>query len=165
MKIKLAAALSAALLASAASAEQATIDSSKLRLGGSISQNVVDSPFGGGSYDAMGFSVFAGYELPNDMNQVTTSVEVGYSKTDDFFSGTNSDISGLWIAGVAEKDLPEISPKLFALARFGLDLGDDDGLLMGAGAGLHLSSKLDARAEYINKDASSVYQASVIFKF
>ncbi|WP_286719066.1 outer membrane beta-barrel protein [Thalassolituus sp. UBA2009] len=137
----------------------------RLQLGGSLSHNVVDSPFGGGNVDAMGVSIFAGYELDNDIDQVKTTVEIGYSQTDDFFKGPHSEISGLWVAGVVEKQLPEINPNLFALARLGLDLGDDDGILLGAGAGFHLTPKLDIRGEYINKDASSVYQASFVLNF
>ncbi|WP_430460090.1 outer membrane beta-barrel protein [Thalassolituus sp. LLYu03] len=154
-----------ALMASASAFAEPSFDVSKLYIGGSVSHNVVDSPFGGSSVDAPGVSVFAGYEIPNDIAQVETAIEVGYTQTDDFFNGSNSDISGLWVAGVAQKDLPEISPNLFGIARFGLDIGDDDGLLLGAGAGLHLTPVIDARAEYINKDASSVYQASFIVKF
>ena len=137
----------------------------RLQLGGSLSQNVIDSPFGGGNVDATGLSIFAGYELDNDIDQVKTTVEVGYTQTDDFFNGPDSDISGFWFAGVAEKQLPEINPNLFAIARLGLDIGDDDGILLGAGAGFHLTPKLDVRGEYINKDASSVYQASFVLNF
>ncbi len=137
----------------------------RLQLGASLSHNVVDSPFGGGNVDAMGMSIFAGYELDNDIDQVKTTVEIGYSQTDDFFKGPHNDISGLWVAGVVEKQLPEINPNLFALARLGLDLGDDDGILLGAGAGFHLTPKVDVRGEYINKDASSVYQASFVLNF
>ncbi len=136
-----------------------------LQLGGSISENVVDSPFGGGSEDALGFSVFAGYEFANDMRGVKTTAELGYSDTDDFYRGGDNDINGLWVAGVVEKNLPEINPNLFALARIGLDFGDDDGILLGAGGGFHLSKEVDVRAEFINKDASSVYQASLVFNF
>lgn len=137
----------------------------RLQLGGSVSQNVVDSPFGGSHVDAAGLSIFAGYELDNDLEQVKTTVEAGYTQTDDFFNGPNSDISGFWFAGVAEKQLPEINPNLFAIARLGLDIGDDDGILLGAGAGFHLTPKVDVRGEYINKDASSVYQASFVLNF
>lgn len=137
----------------------------RLQLGGSVSQNIVDSPFGGSHVDAVGLSVFAGYELDNDIDQVKTTIEIGYSQTDDFFKGPDSDISGLWVAGVAEKQLPEINPNFFAIARLGLDIGDDDGILLGAGAGFHLTPKVDIRGEYINKDASSVYQISFVLNF
>lgn len=134
-----------------------------LYLGGSVSQNVIDSPFGGSSLDASGFSVFAGYELNNDIQQVETSVEVGYSKTGDFV--TNNDISGLWLSAVAQKHLPEIDQRLSALARAGIDFGDDDGVFMGVGVAFSLIPQVDLRAEWINKDASTVYQFGAAYKF
>lgn len=163
MKKILAIAIVSAL--SPAFASAAEFDQSKLYAGGSLTNNVVDSPFGGGSASAIGFAGFAGYELDNNFGDVTTSIEAGYSTTDDFYSGFDSDISGLWVAGVVQKTLDEINPQLFAIARLGLDLGDDDGLLMGAGAGFQLNEQLDLRAEFINKDASSVYQVSAVFNF
>ena len=65
----------------------------------------------------------------------------------------------------AKKDLPEISRNLFAIGRAGLDFGDDDGLLLGAGAGFHLTPKVDVRGEYLAKNASTVYQASLVVNF
>lgn len=167
MKYLLPLAFSALLVPVAANAEQTSkgFQPGHLQVGGSISQNVVDSPFGGSSRDAFGYSVFAGYEFDNDISQVKTTAEIGYSDTDDFYNGPDSDISGLWLAGVAEKQLPEIHRNFFALARIGLDFGDDDGILLGAGAGFHLTPEVDIRGEYINKDASSVYQASMVFNF
>ena len=166
MKIALPATLTLALMAASASAQQGAIDSKKIHIGGSLSHNVVDSPFsGGGSAEAFGYGIFAGYELDNDMDQVKTSVELGFSQTEDFSDHIDQDISGIWVAYVAEKDLPEVSPNLFVIGRIGLDLGDDDGLLLGAGAGLHLNKQVDLRGEFINKDASSVYQASLVLNF
>ena len=139
-------------------------DASDLYVGGGVSENVVDSPFGGGSDDAVGYTLFAGYEFDNDYSQVKTSAEIGYSETDEF-DDVNDDISGLWLAGVIEKDLPEISRNLFAIGRAGLDFGDDDGLLLGAGAGFHLTPKVDVRGEYLAKNASTVYQACLVVNF
>ncbi|MAS24874.1 MAG: hypothetical protein CMI03_16465 [Oceanospirillaceae bacterium] len=140
------------------------LDAKNLYVGGGISENVVDSPFGGGSDDAFGYTLFAGYEFQNSYPLVKTSAEIGYSDTDDF-DRVDDDINGLWVAGVIEKDLPEINDKFFVIGRAGLDFGDDDGLLLGAGAGFHLTPKLDLRGEYIAKDSSSVYQASVAVNF
>ncbi len=149
-----------------ASAEQSTsgFDKNRLHLGAGVSYNHIDFPFGGGSADAAGINLFAGYELKNNMADVVTTVELGYATTDDFY-GNGTDISGLWVAGTIAKDLPEINPNLFAIGRLGLDGGDDDGLIIGAGAGLHLNKYLDLRGEYIKKDASSVLQASLVYNF
>ncbi|MCA6065078.1 outer membrane beta-barrel protein [Thalassolituus marinus] len=153
------------MLAVPAVATAEGFDQSKLRLGAGFNNNVIDSPFGGSSIDALGFSLFAGYELDNNMSDVTTSVEAGYNQTEDFINSVDSDVSGLWVAGVAEKNLSEINPRLFAMARLGLDLGDDDGLFLGAGVGMHLNEKVDLRGEYINKDATTVYQISAVLNF
>lgn len=154
------------LLSLHASAEAAAtgFDKTRLHLGAGVSYNHIDFPFGGGSADAAGINLFAGYELKNNMPDVVTTLEVGYATTDDFY-GNGTDISGLWVAGTIQKDLPEMNPKLFAIGRLGLDAGDDDGLMIGAGAGLHLNKNLDLRGEYIKKDASSVLQASLVYNF
>ncbi len=147
-------------------AEQAAsgFDKNRLHLGAGVSYNHIDMPFGGRSADAAGINLFVGYELSNRMPDVVTTVELGYGQTDDFYAD-GTDISGLWIAGTIAKDLPEINPNLFAIGRLGLDGGDDDGLIIGAGAGLHLNKYLDLRGEYIKKDASSVLQASLVYNF
>lgn len=141
------------------------IDINKLYVGAGFNQNVVDSPFGTGSRDAKGISFFAGYQLENKIDQLETSIEAGYSKTDDFFQGPNNDIGGLWLSGVAKKQLPEIDPRLSALAKVGVDFGDDDGIFMGAGAAFQFLEKVELRGEYLNKDASTVYQLSAVYHF
>ena len=88
---------------------------------------------------------------------------MGYSQTGDFIG--NNDISGLWLSALAQKHLPEIDNRLSALARAGVDFGDDDGLFMGVGAAFQLIPQFDIRAEYINKDASTVYQLGAVYKF
>jgi len=155
----------ALLSAFSVQAEQKKVELSldNLYVGGSFSNNVIDSPFGGGSVDAFGISAFAGYELDNDIEQVMTAVEAGYSQTEDFTR--NNDINGLWVSAVAQKQLPEIDPRLSAMARIGIDFGDDDGIFMGAGAAFRIIEQVEVRAEYINKDATTVYQASGVFKF
>jgi len=160
-------ATSALLLALSAQAEQPrqpaqNISLDKIHIGAGLTHNNLDSPFGG-DVDANGFSVFAGYELENDLPQFSTYAEVGYAQTQDFFA--NEDIRGLWLSTVAVKQLPEINPRLSALARFGIDLGDDDGVFMGLGAQLQLAKPVALRAEYINKDATTVYQLSAVLSF
>lgn len=138
----------------------------KLYVGANLSHNTIDSPFNGGDVDASGYSLFAGLKFNNSVEGLTTSAELGYSDTKDFFkSNGDADINGVWIAGVAEKTLPELDPRISALARIGLDLGDDDGILFGAGLGFHATDMLSLRAEFINKDASSVYQIGALINF
>jgi len=138
----------------------------RMYLGGGVNHNVIDSPFSGQDADANGYTVFAGLEFANSVAGLMTSAELGYSDTGEFYDGPgDTDIDGIWVAAVAEKSLPEIDPRLSALARGGLDLGDDDGIFLGAGVGFKASEQVGLRAEFINKDASSVYQFSALFHF
>lgn len=139
-------------------------DRNRLHLGAGVSYNQFDAPFGGRTESAAGVNLFAGYELKNNIADVVTYVEGGYAQTDDFY-GSGTDVRGLWVSGVMEKDLPEIGRNLFVLGRLGVDIGDDDGVFMGAGAGVHLNRKTDLRAEFLNKDATSVVQVSLTFGF
>ncbi|WP_221797850.1 outer membrane beta-barrel protein [Oceanobacter mangrovi] len=134
----------------------------KLYLGGGLSYNTVDSPFGGGSIDATGVQGLVGLDLGHHSGGISTKLEVGYSQTDDF-DNTNQNISGLWGALVAEKSLPEIDRNLSLLGRVGVDVGDDDGILTGVGVGYQLTNELQLRGEFINKDASNQYMGSLIF--
>jgi hypothetical protein len=158
-----------AMMLSVIAAPIANADSNikdRLYVGAAINQNIIDSPFSSDDLDAAGYSVFAGLTFANSVDGLMTAVELGYNDTGEFFNGPGeSDINGMWVAGVAEKTLPEIDPRLTALGRFGLDLGDDDGLLLGAGLGFHASERLGLRAEFINKDASGVYQLGALIHF
>ncbi len=151
------------LLCTGTAAHADEMDTSKLYLGGSFSYNTIDSPFGGGSADATGVQGFAGYKMATLEGGIHTSVELGISQTGDF-DHTDESISGLWLAAVAEKDLPEISPNLSLLGRVGLDVGDDDGILTGVGVGYRLNRQLQLRGEFVNKDASNQYLASLLIK-
>lgn len=151
----------------AAVAEPIKIDREKLYSGGALNSNRVDSPFdGGASKTALGFSIFGGYMIDNNIDEVSTAIEVGYAQTRDFFKDTNNtDVRGLWVAGVAQKQLPEVDPGLSALLKAGVDFGDDDGILIGIGAAFKASKQIEGRLEFINKDALTVYQASAILHF
>ena len=138
----------------------------RMYAGASLSHNEIDSPFGGGDADAAGYSLFAGLDLKNSVEGLATSAEIGYSDTEDFYKGNgDTDINGFWLAGVLEKSLPEIDQRLTALGRIGLDFGDDDGIFLGAGIGFRATQALDLRAEFINKDASGLYQVSALVRF
>ena len=135
-----------------------------LYIGGGFNQNIIDSPWGG-SESATGFTVFGGLDFENGIAGLNSSVELGYGDTEDFYDNTDSDINGPWVALVGEKSLPEIDPRLSVLGRLGLDLGDDDGLLLGAGVGFDVTNNVGLRGEFINKDATSVYQISALLHF
>lgn len=134
-------------------------------VGISMGQQVFDSPFGNDNRSALGVGFFAGYELTNDLQDVHTSVEVGYQQTDDFYRTKGTDIKSLWVAGVVQKRLPELNPSFSVLGRLGLDVGDDDGLLMGFGVAMQHQAHVATRAEFINKDATKLYQLSLVISF
>jgi len=162
--------LALAIAATPALADDHMDDSSSLKkrlyVGAGLNHNEIDSPFGGGDADANGYTIFAGLTFPNDTAGLMTAAELGYSDTGEFYDGPgDTDINGFWIAGVAEKTLPEIDPRVSVLGRAGIDFGDDDGIFLGAGLGFKATKMVDLRAEFINKDASGVYQLSALVHF
>lgn len=136
-------------------------DLSRLQIGGGLSYNIIDSPFGHGSSDASGILLFGGYRLDSAWPGITSSVELGYNRTSRF-DEYHENISGPWIALVGERGLPEVDRRLSLLGRVGLDVGDDDGILMGVGVGFRVDPRIQLRAEYINRDASTQTLASLM---
>lgn len=157
--------LVAACFAQPLLADPAGTPSSPWQAGINLGQHVFDSPFSNDNRSATGFGLFVGYELENAINDVRSTVEVGYTQTDDFYRDSDTDITSFWVAGVLQKRLPELNPNFFVVGRFGLDLGDDDGLLMGFGVAMQHQANIATRAEFINKDTTKVYQLSLLFSF
>lgn len=140
-------------------------DVKALYAGFGIGLNRVDGPFKGSqSETATGLQGFAGYHL-GKIEQVSSAIEVGYSRTEDFVSGVNSDVSGLWFAGLVKTPVPDADPRLQVLAKAGMDLGDDDGPFLGLGAEFQFNPVLSLRGEYLNKDSLTSYQLNVIVDF
>jgi hypothetical protein len=138
--------------------------------GGGVNYNDLDfgSVFdGAGNESAMGFQLFAGLPLENNIEGFDTFFEAGYFRTSDFDFGfgVKEKVTGIWGSAVMTKDLNEINPNLYAIGRAGIDLGDDDGLFMGIGAGLRVNPQVDLRAEFVNKDLITSYQLNAIFRF
>lgn len=147
-----------------ASAQEASkIDMTKLYVGAGINHNRIDS-FSGPDGKASGFQMFAGYEY-GQVSGIDISAEAGFIQSGEFYTGSDEDADGIWAAGVAQKDLPEINQKLAAIARLGFGLGGDDGLLMGFGAQYRLNPQALLRLEYVNKDLSQSYQLNAVFEF
>ena len=139
------------------------IDIEKLYLGAGISHNRIDS-FSGTDGKASGFQLFAGYDY-GQRSGIDLAVEAGFIQSGEFYDGSSEDADGIWAAGVASKDLPEINNKLAAIARLGYGLGGDDGLFMGLGAQYRLNTQALMRLEYVNKDLSQSYQLNAVFQF
>lgn len=154
--------------ANAAEDSKALIDTNKIYFGGGLGFNSLSGvDFG----DALGFQFFAGYQLPVNMDTGELSVELGYMDSGDFdesvstsgfrtFSGEAS-ANGLWVNGVIDYPLQD---KLSVVGRVGLDLGDDDGVMLGAGLGFQLNEKMDVRAEYVIRDHIDSLQVNLVIR-
>lgn len=141
-----------------------------LYIGGGINYNSLDlgSMFSVADREtAGGFQLFAGVPIESSIAGFKTFAEVGFFQTEGFDFGANNKerVRGVWGAGVLQRDLNEINPNLYALARAGLEVGDDDGVFMGFGAGYRVSSKVDVRAEFLNKDLLTSYQLNALVRF
>lgn len=110
---------------------------------------------------ATGFQLFGGYEFDFIINEdISSAVELGYMNTGEF--DNNEDFKGLWVAAVESVPL---SSKTDMLVRLGVDFGDDDGILFGAGLQYKFNTKAAFRAEHVVRDHINSLQANVLFKF
>lgn len=123
--------------------------------------------------DATGFQLLGGYCLDFNFNspKAKTSIEVGYMDSGDFertFNRGNTQITenrsfnGIWLSPLAEY---KFDFKVHLLGRVGLDLGDDDGLLIGGGLGFNITKFAQLRAEYIVRDNVDSVQLNLITEF
>jgi opacity protein-like surface antigen len=119
--------------------------------------------------DAVGFQIFGGYKLDMlNLDPVKLAVEVGYMDSGDFernvpfWGKVETSATGLWASAVASYPL---TPELNLLGRLGLDFGDDDGLLLGAGVGYTVSKEIELRAEYVIRDNVDSLQANFVYHF
>ncbi|MGK0249103.1 MAG: hypothetical protein ACI910_001840 [Oleispira sp.] len=140
-----------------------------LYVGGGISYNDLDFGSiikGASSEAAMGLQLFAGIPIENAIDNIETFAEVGFFRTNNFnFSGTKERVTGISGSIVLQRNLNEIDANLYGLSRIGLELGDDDGILTGIGAGYRITPKVDVRLEFVNKDLISSYQANALVRF
>jgi hypothetical protein len=140
-----------------------------LYVGGGISYNNLDFGSiikGAGSETAMGLQLFAGLPIENAIDDIEIFAEVGFFHTKNFnFSGTKKRVAGISGSIILQRNLNEIDANLYGLGRIGLEVGDDDGILMGVGAGYRITPKVDVRLELINKDLISSYQANALIRF
>jgi opacity protein-like surface antigen len=109
--------------------------------------------------DAVGFQIFAGLPLAVDMGKADLAVELGYMDTGNFDRGGSA--NGLWSTAVVS--LP-LNNDLKLLGRLGYDFGDDDGVMVGAGIGFGVASKIDMRIEYVVRDHIDSLQANLVFR-
>lgn len=146
----------------------AALDMSKVYFGGGLGSNSVP-----GSSAGMGFQFFGGYDLPVKLGKGQLSVEAGYMDTGDMDSSQTVPIfpfptvtvstkaSGLWATAVYSLPLQK---NLNFVARSGLDIGDDDGLMFGAGVGYMLNRKMELRGEYVMRHKVDSLQVNFVMR-
>jgi hypothetical protein len=74
------------------------------------------------------------------------------------FSGRNS--GGLWVNAVVDG---AFNQGYGWLARLGLDLGDDSGLMFGAGVSYSFDARTRLRGEYVIRDDIDSLQLNLIY--
>ncbi|MGB5397384.1 MAG: outer membrane beta-barrel protein [Gammaproteobacteria bacterium] len=133
-----------------------------LYIGGGVNFNT----FGFGN--ATGIQVLGGYQFNAKLNgDISSAVEIGYMDSGNFnnnnniFGNNNNDAQGVWLAMV--ESVP-VSNRVNALVRVGVDLGDDDGLMVGAGMGYNFNSQTALRTEYVVRDNINCFQFKVLFR-
>lgn len=138
----------------AAEESQPLLDKSKFSMGLGVSSNSLSGPID----DEIGYQIFGAYDLSriNLMEGVHSSVEFGIM---DY--GFNSNSTGIWGTYVVDGKL---GGGFGWLARLGLDLGDDNGLMLGAGAGYQINKKMDIRLEYVIRDEVDSLQFNFLYR-
>jgi len=135
------------------------LDRGKFSIGAGISNNSVGgSVVGGPIDDELGYQFFGAYDLSmiNLMDGVDSSVEFGVM---DY--GFSRDSTGIWGTFVVDGN---IGGGFGWLARLGLDLGDDSGLMVGAGAAYKINKRIDIRLEYVVRDEVDSLQFNVLYR-
>lgn len=154
------------ITASPLAAAQSSLSMDDAWIGGGLNQNSLS-----GWDSAMGFQFFGGLDLSSLVGENSAfglAAEVGYWDSGEFetssawFGTITADASGLWTTAVASWSF---TPEFYALGRAGLDFGDDDGLMIGGGAGYRITDQLDVRGEMVMRDNIDSLQANVLYRF
>ncbi len=143
-------------------ASQAGINTERVFFGAGISQNDVS----GASDEGTGFQIFGGYEFGQVAQNVALDLEVGYMDSGDIkfcIAGfcAKDNATGLWATGVGRLQL---NPQFELLARAGFDFGDDDGLMVGVGAGFNVNKQTQLRFELVERDDISSLQLNFVYR-
>lgn len=139
-------------------AKGAGFDANRLFFGVGMSEN--DMP---GTHNGTGFQGFGGYEFGEVARNFKVDVEAGYMDTGDmeFASGAGKTrAKGAWVNGVGRY----LIGRQFELnGRAGVDFGDDDGFMFGAGVGYLLGPQAKVRLELVERDNLSSLQFNLVF--
>lgn len=158
----------------AAQQKSQSISQEDFYIGAGFSSNSVNTR---GFDDATGYQIYAGYNLPLEFAGATHTVEVGYMDSGDFESsylGINpvdpfgplitykvkENVTGLW--GTYTFIYP-LSDNVSVVARGGLDIGDDDGLMLGAGFEFSFDAPVKLRLELVDRSDTRSLQFNVVY--
>ncbi len=135
---------------------QPLLDRNLFSIGVGISSNSIDTRKNDED-DEIGFQFFGAYDLieVNLMEGVNSSVEFGLM---DY--GFKRDSTGVWATYTVDGI---ISGDLGWLARAGFDIGDDNGLMFGAGLGFIVDEKSELRFEYVARDEVDSWQFNFLY--
>ena len=136
------------------------IDFDKLYVGAGLGINSLS-----GWDSATGYQFYAGAPLGIDVGGFKWSVEAGYMDSgsfsqSSFFGSFSTKAAGLWGTAVFEKPINET---LGFVGRAGMDIGDDDGVMYGAGVTYNLSPGSDVRFEYVLRANVTSMQANYVY--
>ncbi|MDH5228807.1 MAG: hypothetical protein OEZ58_14555 [Gammaproteobacteria bacterium] len=141
------------LFASSVSAKEVDIklDSSKAYAGAGFSVNSGSNS--NATLSAIGVQLFAGYDLDMEFFENTKTIaEVGYA-----FSDARN---GLGLTGLQSY---AYNKNVNLQGRLGLDLSGNIGIVIGLGAQIKLSERMDFRTEFLIRDNISALQGSVLY--
>ena len=150
-------ALAAMVFSSAAAAQG--FDLKRLFFGGGVSLNSAS-----GADDGTGFQIFGGYNFPAVARNLYVDAEAGYMDTGKLERRCTQGIcdaraKGHWANGVLRY---LVTPSVELIGRAGVDFGDDDGLMIGIGAGYIIGTRLKVRFELVQRDDVSSVQFNVV---
>jgi len=153
-------ALAATVFSSAAAAQG--FDLRRLFFGGGVSLNSAS-----GADDGTGFQIFGGYNFPRIAPNLYVDAEAGYMDTGkldrcapSICGSVGAKLNGPWATGVVRY---LVAPKVELIGRAGLDLGDDNGPMVGIGVGFIISPHLKLRGEFVARDNVDSLQFNVVF--
>jgi hypothetical protein len=141
-------------------AAQLVIDANKFHLGIGLAIDRLHDD------TSAGFQILAGYPLEQlQSGEATSSVEAGFIDLGSFKQGDRQfSMAGLWVSYLLQLPLPLQQTGWQGLLRLGIDFGDDDGLLFGAGIDYSLDPRLSLRGEYIVRDQVKSLQINAVWR-
>jgi len=136
-------------------------DADKLYFGGGLSENDPNGP------NATGIQIFVGYPLTIKLGSGFYALEGGYMNSGNFKRSVNGAVvsssaaTGFWGTVAASWRMAD---RTNFIGRFGLDIGDDDGLMYGVGISYDLIERITLRGEYVIRDNINSLQFNFVFR-